>query len=148
MFGRQTVLPGMLRMRLSEHALHTWDIVVALEPAATVAGDAVGLIVDSLPMLAQWAGRGGPEPVTVHSSPLTPGREFRLELTADRAGLAPADGPGRCHRHAPAAGGGPGPAGLRQARTPRPHPGVGRTLPTVPGATLRTPCAPAQSTGI
>ncbi len=94
MFGRQTDLPGMLRMRLSEHALHTWDIVVALEPAATVAGDAVGLIVDSLPMLAQWAGRGSPEPVTVHVVTTDPGREFRLELTADRAGLAPADGPG------------------------------------------------------
>ncbi len=94
MFGRRTDLPGMMRMRLSEHALHTRDIVVALEPAATVAGDAVGLIVDNLPMLAHWAGRGSPEPVTVHVVTTDPGREFLLELTADRAGLAPADGPG------------------------------------------------------
>jgi uncharacterized protein (TIGR03083 family) len=94
MFGRHTDLPGMLRMRLSEHALHTWDIVVALEPAATVAGDAVDLIVDSLPMLTHWAGRGSPEPVAVHVVTTDPGREFVLELTADRAGLAPADGPG------------------------------------------------------
>ena len=94
MFGRRTDLTGMVRMRVSEHALHTWDIVVALEPAATVAGDAVGLIVDSLPMLAHWAGRGSPEPVTVHVVTTGPDREFLLELTADRAGLAPADGPG------------------------------------------------------
>jgi uncharacterized protein (TIGR03083 family) len=94
MFGRHTGLPGMMRMRLSEHALHTWDIVVALEPAATVAGDAVGLIVDNLPMLAHWAGRGSPEPVTAHVVTTGPAREFLLELTADRAALAPADGPG------------------------------------------------------
>ena len=94
MFGRHSDLPGMLRMRLSEHALHTWDIVVALEPAATVAGDAVGLIVDTLPMLAHWAGRGSPEPATVHVVTTEPGRQFRLELTADAAVLTPADGPG------------------------------------------------------
>jgi uncharacterized protein (TIGR03083 family) len=94
MFGRQTDLPGLLRMRLSEHALHTWDIMVALDPAATVAGDAVELIVDTLPMLAIWAGQGSPEPATVHVVTTDPGRQFRLELTADAARLAPADGPG------------------------------------------------------
>ena len=94
MFGRQTDLPGMLRMRLSEHALHTRDIVVALEPAATVAGDAVELIVDTLPVLAIWAGRGSPEPAMVHVVTTDPGRQFRLDLTADAARLAEADGPG------------------------------------------------------
>ena len=94
MFGRPTDLLGMVRMRMSEHALHTWDIVVALEPAATVAGDAVALIVDTLPMLAHWAGRGSPEPATVHVITTDPGRQFRLELTAEGASLAPADGPG------------------------------------------------------
>ena len=93
MFGRQTDLPGMLRMRLSEHALHTWDMVVALDPAATVADDAIGLIVDTLPMLAHWAGRGSPEPVTVHVVTTDPGREFLLELTADGATLTPAGVP-------------------------------------------------------
>lgn len=93
-FGRQSDLPGALRMRLAEHALHTWDIVVAREPAATVAGDAVGLIVDTLPMLTQWASRGSPEPVTVHVLTSDPSREYRLGLTADGVTLAPADGPG------------------------------------------------------
>jgi hypothetical protein len=68
-------------------------MVVALDPAATVAGDAIGLIVDTLPMLAHWAGRGSQEPVTVHVVTTDPGREFLLELTADGAGLTPADGP-------------------------------------------------------
>jgi uncharacterized protein (TIGR03083 family) len=89
MFGRHTDLPGMLRMRLSEHALHTWDIVVALEPTATVAGEAVDLIVDTLPMLTHWAA-----PATVHVVTTDPGRQFRLELTTDAAALTPADGPG------------------------------------------------------
>jgi len=94
MFGRQTDLPGMLRMRLSEHARHACYLLFALDPAATVAGDVIGLIVDTLPMLAHWAGRGSPEPVTVHVVTTDPGRQFRLELTAEAASLAPADGPG------------------------------------------------------
>ena len=37
-----------------EHAVHTWDVAVALDPAATVAPDAVGLLVDTL---GQFMGR-------------------------------------------------------------------------------------------
>jgi uncharacterized protein (TIGR03083 family) len=64
MFGTEQDLPGLLRLRLGEHALHTWDIVVARDPAATIAGDAVALIVDALGWLAGWTRRqpGQPAP--------------------------------------------------------------------------------------
>jgi uncharacterized protein (TIGR03083 family) len=49
-------LAGFVRMRLSEHALHTWDVAVFLDPSAVVAQDAVALL---LPGLGQMAGRAG-----------------------------------------------------------------------------------------
>lgn len=46
-----------LGLRLNEHALHTWDIEVALDPSATVPTDAARFVVDQLGMLVQFAGR-------------------------------------------------------------------------------------------
>ena len=36
LFGNPADLSGLLAMRLAEHALHTWDVAVALDPTATV----------------------------------------------------------------------------------------------------------------
>ncbi len=47
LFGNPADLSGLLAMRLAEHALHTWDVAVALDPTATVAPDAVELITDA-----------------------------------------------------------------------------------------------------
>src|ERR1700724_3377052 len=51
MFGMELGAAGLARMRVSEHAVHTWDVVVALDPAATVAPDAVALLIDTLDRL-------------------------------------------------------------------------------------------------
>ncbi|MHB1584664.1 MAG: maleylpyruvate isomerase family mycothiol-dependent enzyme [Acidimicrobiales bacterium] len=48
---------GLARLRLSEHAVHTWDVAVALEPSARIPGSAVGLLVDGLGAIAGRAGR-------------------------------------------------------------------------------------------
>jgi uncharacterized protein (TIGR03083 family) len=45
---------GYATARLSEHAVHTWDVVVAVQPGATVSADAVEII---LPNVARLAGR-------------------------------------------------------------------------------------------
>ncbi len=37
MFGMDLDAVGLLRMRLGEHAVHTWDVAVALDPSAEVA---------------------------------------------------------------------------------------------------------------
>lgn len=92
LFGTQQSLPGILRMRLAEHAAHTWDIAVTLDPAATVADDATALIIDNLQMLVTHAGKGTPEPVSVRVLTASPDREFLLELDADGARLATAAG--------------------------------------------------------
>jgi len=54
MFGMDLDITGLARMRLSEHAVHTWDVAVALDPAATIEPDAVALLID---MLGQSVGR-------------------------------------------------------------------------------------------
>ena len=44
-------------MRLSEHALHSWDIQVALDPGATLPQDASELLLLRLPWMAGIAGK-------------------------------------------------------------------------------------------
>ena len=56
MFGMELDATGLSRMRLSEHALHLWDVAVAVDPAATVAPEPAALLVDNL---GQVAGRTG-----------------------------------------------------------------------------------------
>ncbi len=75
---------GFVGMRLSEHALHTWDVAAALDPAATVDPDAVSLLVDRFPQMAQRAGSteraaGGLAVRVVTSAP-----ERRFVLTVER----------------------------------------------------------------
>lgn len=80
MFGRMPMdLAGVLGMRLSEHAVHTWDIAVMLDPAAKVAPDAVDLLVDRLPMMAGFMGKQAPAPVAVAVTTTGPERSFTLD---------------------------------------------------------------------
>jgi uncharacterized protein (TIGR03083 family) len=92
MFGRMsTDLAGVLGMRLSEHALHTWDIAVMLDPAAKVAPDAVDLLVDRLPMMVGFMSKQAPAPVAVAVTTTGPERAFTLDtggVTLTPAGVA------------------------------------------------------------
>ena len=90
MFGRDIDLAGLCAMRLGEHALHTWDIAVALDPAARVPADAVDLLVDTLGPVAARSGRPDATlgPVSVETT--EPERAFLL-TTEPAVGLAAAD---------------------------------------------------------
>jgi uncharacterized protein (TIGR03083 family) len=88
MFGTQTSLAGLLRMRLGEHLLHSWDIAVALDPLATVPDAGAALIIDNLPGLAARVGKAMPHPRVVQV--MTPHRNFVLEPTEDGVRLVPA----------------------------------------------------------
>jgi uncharacterized protein (TIGR03083 family) len=80
MFGRMPVdLAGVLGLRLSEHALHAWDIAVTLDPAARVAPDAVDLLVDRLPLMVGFTGKQAPAPVAVAVTTAGPQRAFTLD---------------------------------------------------------------------
>jgi uncharacterized protein (TIGR03083 family) len=90
LFGRLPAdLTGVLGARLSEHALHTWDIAVMLDPAATVLPDAVNLLIDRLPQMAAFMGNPAPAPVAVAVTTTDPGRAFTLNTGG--VTIAPAD---------------------------------------------------------
>jgi uncharacterized protein (TIGR03083 family) len=80
LFGSEVDIAGLTALRLGEHALHTWDIAVALDPATTVAPDAVELLIDTLPQRAAAAGLPVPggRPVEVVTADLP--RSYRLTL--------------------------------------------------------------------
>jgi uncharacterized protein (TIGR03083 family) len=81
-FGQTQDLAGLVAMRLGEHAVHTWDIAVALDPAALLAPDAVALLIDTLPGVAAWAGK-----------PTEPGQVITVQTTAPRRRFILATGP-------------------------------------------------------
>lgn len=70
---------GMIRMRLGEHVLHTWDLAVMADPAATVQADAVELLIDNVPQfLAPRLGKPLPEPFAVRITTTSPVRDYLL----------------------------------------------------------------------
>ena len=93
MFGADRGVAGLLRMRLSEHAVHTWDVAVSLDPGAEVAADAVEVMIDGLPDLAARVGRPAAHPTTAAVTTKRPERHFVLgtggvELRRGSAGAA------------------------------------------------------------
>jgi uncharacterized protein (TIGR03083 family) len=79
LFGMDLDMAGLARMRLSEHAIHSWDVAVALDPAARVAPEAVGLIVDTLGPLAARSGKPDGSKLRLSVSTSSPERHFILE---------------------------------------------------------------------
>jgi uncharacterized protein (TIGR03083 family) len=78
-FGQRFDFAGMVAMRLGEHALHAWDIAVALDPAATVQAEAVALLIDTV---GQTAARAKPVegigPIAIDTT--DPDRRLELSL--------------------------------------------------------------------
>jgi uncharacterized protein (TIGR03083 family) len=80
MFGPVPMdLAGLLGMRLSEHATHTWDVAVALDPAARIAPDAVDLLIDTAPRMAGFVGKKAQAPATIAVAVTDPERAFTLD---------------------------------------------------------------------
>ena len=77
-FGMELDATGLARMRLSEHAVHTWDVAVALDPNATISPDAVAFLLDHLGQLAGRTGRPADEPWSARLQTTDPIREFLL----------------------------------------------------------------------
>ncbi|MGD1034627.1 MAG: maleylpyruvate isomerase family mycothiol-dependent enzyme [Candidatus Dormibacteria bacterium] len=89
-FGRDLDAVGLLRSRLSEHAIHTWDVAVMLDPAATVAPDSVAQLIDFLPEMAPRVGKPLQRPAVLGVTTSDPERRFAL--IAGGVGLEPWSG--------------------------------------------------------
>jgi len=90
LFGMDMDMTGLARMRVSEHAIHTWDVAVALDPSATVAPDAVGLLIDTVGQLAARSAEPDGKKRRLQVSTTDPERHFILE-TGDAVSLTESD---------------------------------------------------------
>lgn len=90
-----TPLADVLTLRLNEHALHSWDIRVSLDPQETLLPQAVPLLLDLPPMLVGFASRPGDAeltgPVRLALATTDPDRRYLLTASADGAELQAAD---------------------------------------------------------
>jgi uncharacterized protein (TIGR03083 family) len=77
-FGMDLDAAGVVRLRLGEHAIHTWDVAVSLDPAAVVAPDAVALLATWLPVLASRLGRPGDDTFAVRVRATEPFGDFLI----------------------------------------------------------------------
>jgi len=91
LFGMELDAVGLARLRLAEHALHTWDIDVALDPAARVAPDSVALLIDALDFIAKRAGKPQGKTFRLHVRTSEPERDLLLHI-ADEVSIAEWDG--------------------------------------------------------
>jgi uncharacterized protein (TIGR03083 family) len=91
LFGMDLDTAGLARMRLSEPAIHSWEIAVSLDPAARVPPVAVGLLVDTLGQLVARSGKPDGNKRRLHVSASSPQRYFTLE-TGETVKLVPAEG--------------------------------------------------------
>jgi uncharacterized protein (TIGR03083 family) len=73
---------GLVRLRLGEHAVHSWDIAVMLDPAARVAPEAVALLIDNVPaFIAPRLGKPQGEELRYRIITTDPGRDYLLTVT-------------------------------------------------------------------
>jgi uncharacterized protein (TIGR03083 family) len=69
---------GVVRMRLSEHVVHTWDVEVIGDPAATVQQPAVELLIDGLAPFVGRVSKPLGEPFSVRITTTDPARDYLL----------------------------------------------------------------------
>ena len=87
-FGPMTLdFNRLVGIRLGEHVLHTWDVEVALDPAAMLANDAANLILDNIHSVIQFTGRAKGEERTLSVRTTDPVREFSLPFNVDSVSL-------------------------------------------------------------
>ena len=81
LMGADRGLSDVMRLRLREHAVHSWDIQVTQDDKAVLAPDATALIIDSLDELVARVVR--PPDVPVHALFITTEPSRRLLLTGE-----------------------------------------------------------------
>lgn len=91
LYNGEQDLNGLLRTRLSEHAMHTWDVVVPFDLEAGLEPDATALLLEELPWLIHRAGK--PVPIPLHTEVVTrdPDRAYTLDVDEDGPRLVAVD---------------------------------------------------------
>lgn len=79
-FGMQLSPEDVVRMRVSEHAVHTWDIAVVFDSGASVPADAVEQILERIPLLIAHRSTPLGEKRTLLIETTQPERRYTLEI--------------------------------------------------------------------
>jgi uncharacterized protein (TIGR03083 family) len=79
-FGMELDAAGLVSLRLSEHALHTWDVAVSLDPAAVVAPDAVALLMGGIERFLRFGGKPSGDEFRVRVLTTDPDGDFLLDV--------------------------------------------------------------------
>jgi uncharacterized protein (TIGR03083 family) len=83
-FGPLTVgFDELVAFRLNEHGLHTWDVEVALDQAATLHREQIALIIDNLGLIARFTAKPTGSLRTIAVRTTEPARDFVVELASD-----------------------------------------------------------------
>jgi uncharacterized protein (TIGR03083 family) len=78
-FGMDLDAVGLIRLRLGEHAVHSWDVAVTGDPAAVVLPAAVSLLIDNVPQfLAPRLGKPQEQPLRARIRTSDPDRDYLL----------------------------------------------------------------------
>ena len=80
LFGTELDAANLVRLRLAEHAVHTWDIAVSLDPSARMDQNAVNLLIDTLDSMAPLVGNTRGRNVAIHVRTHDPDRHFLLTV--------------------------------------------------------------------
>jgi hypothetical protein len=96
MFGADRGLSDVLRLRLGEHVVHTWDIDVTTDGDTVLPDDATALLIDTLDELVARTGEPSDPPLTVLITTSGPTRRLVLTVGGDdgAVSLASAEGSG------------------------------------------------------
>lgn len=76
-------------MRISEIAVHSWDIAVALDDSATLSPSAVELLVDSIGGIAGYSRKPGAQRFAVRIRTTSPARDLEV-VVAETVSVGPA----------------------------------------------------------
>lgn len=79
-------------LRLCEHALHSWDVAVALDPTATLPADSTAAVLRHLPLVAGFAGRPADVRRTVTVVTTAPAGRYQVALGPEGAPVTAVDG--------------------------------------------------------
>ena len=79
-FGRQMDAAGLIRLRLSEHAIHVWDVAVSVDPGASVAQDAILPIMEQVTQLFQFVAKPAGDSFRVRLRTTSPDGDYLLDV--------------------------------------------------------------------
>ena len=82
---------GYLSLRLNEHAVHAWDVEVALDPAAVIPEEIAGSLVDNLELAVRFTAKSKGVEHLVHIETTGPQRHFALVVGGEGVTLGASD---------------------------------------------------------